>query len=567
MVAKLGAKNECLKGWNSLVGWSHATGDQLNHILQQLGGIKLGAQELAHLLSEAEEVQLQCDNQASKWAHLDDKSRSCGLLLSDTVDGFVGRIEKQISRVRQLVTSRTNEIRQLDDKWSEFESEREELMQRLCDAKTSAEQLTSSVPVITDLSDITDQLVPVINELLAETKSIGMDKEALHKTGKTLTQLSPDNLGSVQNTLTGVDTEWEALRRMLLDKQTQCDEIGTLWRECSDARVPIEAAINDGRRVLEGMADRQPPADLSEAVALNDQCRKSSDQLRKCRLPLDHLTTRSAQLHDKLDRLLSSVDTTALRLEINNLQRDFADLQAAQAARMQTLDMQQVVLRQLAGLKDEILNWTSDTRESLMDALQPSIELEVMEMKLTKAKQELPNYVTIADNMNAKMDQLVELSQGKHPSSAEADCQLVKREMDATRELCTRLESAVFNIGRQEDELRNDFKMLSTQLVSMKAELKNSEDVTAPVHQHLAEQWLAVRKIRNDAEPQLKESLASVQRRCVELQSQRGVASSAADASPLTKEMRSVQKKADAVTAQAKKLADHLHDVLQKVIN
>ena len=550
-----------------MVSWSQAAGDQLNHILQQLGGIKLGAQELAHLLNEAEEVQLQCDGQSSKWGHLDDKSRSSGLLLSDTVGGFVGRVEKQIGKVRELVTSRTNEIRQLDDKWSEFESEREALSQRLNDVRTSAQQLTASVPVITELTDITDRLVPVITDLLAETKSIGMDKETMHKTGKVLTQLSPANLGLVQSALTGVDSEWDALRRMLLDKQTQCDEIAVIWRECCDARTPIVAAINEGRRVLEGMADRQPPADLSEAVALNDQCRKSSDQLRKCRLPLDHLTSRSALLHDKLDRLLSSVDTTSLRLETNNLQRDFSDLQAHQAGMMQTLDMQQVMLRQLASLKDEILNWTSDTRESLMDALQPSTELDLMEMKLNKAKQELPNYVTIADNMNAKMDQLAELCQGKRPSSADADRELVMREMDATRELCARLESAAANIGQQEDELRNDFKSLSTQLASMKTELKNCEDVAAPDHQRLADEWLEVRRIRNDCEPKLKESLASVQRRCVELQSQRGVASSAADASPLTKEMRSVQKKADAVTAQAKKLADQLHDVLQKVID
>ena len=241
----------------------------------------MGAQELAHLLHEAEEVQLQWDGQSSKWGHLDDKSRSSGLLLSDTVGGFVGRVEKQIGKVRELVTSRTNEIRQLDYKWSEFESEGEALSQRLNDVRTSAQQLTASVPVITELTDITDRLVPVITDLLAETKSIGMDKETMHKTGKVLTQLSPANLGLVQSALTGVDTEWDALRRMLLDKQTQCDEIAVIWRECCDARTPIVAAINEGRRVLEGMADRQPPADLSEAVALNDQCRKSSDQLRK----------------------------------------------------------------------------------------------------------------------------------------------------------------------------------------------------------------------------------------------------------------------------------------------
>lgn len=55
-MSKLGAKSECLKRWNALAGWSHSANDQVSHLIAQLEGQKLGAQELAHLLTEAEEV-------------------------------------------------------------------------------------------------------------------------------------------------------------------------------------------------------------------------------------------------------------------------------------------------------------------------------------------------------------------------------------------------------------------------------------------------------------------------------------------------------------------------------
>ena len=55
-MAKLDAKNECLKRWSAFFGWSQGANDQLAHVIYQLESQKLGAQELAHLLAEAEEV-------------------------------------------------------------------------------------------------------------------------------------------------------------------------------------------------------------------------------------------------------------------------------------------------------------------------------------------------------------------------------------------------------------------------------------------------------------------------------------------------------------------------------
>ena len=55
-MAKLTAKNDCLKRWSALAGWATSANEQLAHVIHQLDGQKLGAQELAHLLSEAEEV-------------------------------------------------------------------------------------------------------------------------------------------------------------------------------------------------------------------------------------------------------------------------------------------------------------------------------------------------------------------------------------------------------------------------------------------------------------------------------------------------------------------------------
>ena len=430
-MSRLTGKNECLKRWNALAGWSQAANDQLSHVLQQLEGQKPGAQELAHLLGEADEVQIQCEAQLSQYADLDQLTSSSGTIIKQglspkpcTVVSFVCQVEKQIGRVRDLVTDRTNQIRQLDEKWSQFEKEREGLLRQLQVIKSNADGLSASE---NNLNGI-ERFLPAISSLLDQTKRLETNKESLHKSGKYLTQLSSATLGSVQSKLSSVDNEFDAIQRKLLEQQNQCNDILGLWKECSDARGPIYNVISNAGQVRSDNHDRQPD-DLNEAVQLSDQCRKSVEQLRKCRAPLDSLVIKSGHLHDRLDRL-PGFDSRLLREEVAEMQQEWTDVQSALAGRIQTLDMQQVVLRQIANLKEEILNWTSDSKETLDEALSQPTDLDLMELKLKKVKQELPTYQGTRDSIRVKIEQLSELCQGHCPSSINSLQDLIDKEID-----------------------------------------------------------------------------------------------------------------------------------------
>ncbi len=101
-----------------------------------------------------------------------------------TVSSLVGLTQKQIDRIRDQVTARTNEIRELDEKWVQFDGEKGLLVQKIQDVKTSVEQLR---PIGSSLDGI-EGLLPKIEQLLTEAKRLEKDKESLHKAGKHLTQ-------------------------------------------------------------------------------------------------------------------------------------------------------------------------------------------------------------------------------------------------------------------------------------------------------------------------------------------------------------------------------------------
>lgn len=128
-----------------------------------------------------------------------------------------------------------------------------------------------------------------------------------------------------------------------------------------------------------------------------------------------------------------------------------------------------------------------------------------------------------------------------------------------TQNLCARLETAISSTKQEEDELHRDLKMITSQISGMKTELKSCEDLMNPDIQ-LAQQH---QKCQHIAEgfPSLSNSLKHLKQRCAKLQSQSG---SAGEASPLTKELRVVQKQTDGLGAQMKKLTDGIHDILQK---
>lgn len=472
-----------------------------------------------------------------------------------TVSSLVGLTQKQIDRIRDQVTARTNEIRELDEKWVQFDGEKGLLVQKIQDVKTSVEQLR---PIGSSLDGI-EGLLPKIEQLLTEAKRLEKDKESLHKAGKHLTQLSPASLGLVQNTLTSVDADWDGLLGMLLNMQTQTNNIIASWKECSAGRIPLNATINNARQIADNMKDRQP-VDLAEAVTLNEQCRKSVEKLRKGRAPLDNLMVKTGKLHDKLDRI-PDFDTSPLRLQDAELQRDWNEVQKALSDRIQTLEMQQVILKQLNALKDEILNWTSDSKETLVEALSQPAYLDLMEVKLNKIKQELPTYVSIRENVSTKINQLKELSNGHLPGSVLTIDELIAKEIQETQSMCAQLEASISSISEQEGDLRKDFKSLTSKIAEKKAQLKSCEDLTSP-DEELAQKYLLCQQITTIEFPPIKDTMNELRQRCDKLQAQ--LAGASGESFPLAKELRSAQKQTDALGAQLKKLNSNLHDTIHK---
>lgn len=495
------------------------------------------------------------------YADLDQLTKSSGTVVKSgrspvpcTVASFIDNIQDQVGRVRDQVTARTNEIHLLDEKWGQFGGQRAQLTQKIQDIKNEAEQLEVKESSLGGL----EMLSPNIERLLKQAKQLEDEKTSLHAIGKHLTQLSPASLGSVQNTLTSVDAEWDNLLRMLLNMQVQSSEIIMLWKECAAARASLFETIGDARHVSEELADRALN-DLNQAVEVSDRCRKSVEQLRKCRVPLDNLVTKSGRLHDKLDRI-PGYDTTPQRQAMAELQRDWSAAQSALNDHIQTLDMQQVVMRQLASMKDEVLNWTSDSKETLVEALSQSVDLDLMQIKLNKVKQELPVYQNIQESVGTKAAQLMELNHGKLPASIDAVRELIDKEIKETQSLCSQLETSIASISQQEDNLRRDFRTLAGQVDEKKAQLKHCEDVMGK-DDELAQKYLSCQQMSATDYPLMKETLNELRKRCDKLQAHSG---SAGEASPLGKEFRTVRKQTEALGTKLKKLTDNLHDTIHK---
>ena len=274
---------------------------------------------MANLLSEAEELQNQCEAQGQQCSDLDELGRASGTVISQRgcccdVASFLSAVDTQIGRVRRSVTSRANEIRTMDEKWNQFETGRIQLMKWLHQAKTNT--LEALLVKENSLAGI-QHLLPAIESILEEMKTQEAVKESLQAAGRLLIQLSPSSLNSVQNTMAVADTEWEVLQHMLLERQHQCQEIIALWNECRQGRIPVDDVIRDA---LETCSRQGGANHLPQAAAMNEQCRTALDKVRRTRLVLDNLLTKCNQLHNKLDNV-DGFDTQPLRQQMVALQQ------------------------------------------------------------------------------------------------------------------------------------------------------------------------------------------------------------------------------------------------------
>merc|ERR1712083_222929 len=200
------------------------------------------------------------------------------------------------------------------------------------------------------------------------------------------------------------------------------------------------------------------PQSGNEAAHLVDKCKESVSSLKKCRQPFEAFYKRQSQLIQEL-QTVPGFEISSLKRELSQVQQKFGYLGEGLTKKLNNLDSQLVIWKQVEQTHDEFLNWISDIKQGMLDALDNLSDSELAKLKLTKYRNELPQYDSIKGGIETKAKQLKELNKEKEIEALGQLSARIDKELEATDKVSNDLENALGNLSQSSRNIKEEIKV------------------------------------------------------------------------------------------------------------
>lgn len=550
------SKKPAILKWRDFWEWQSNTDDAMKSISQQIDA-KPNLNDLEQMRKELMNLREQCRSWEDEASYIMDLCRKSSTTIRDPDTGSAIDIETKVQEFRKRMDSlesnldnRQDQLQAVNSQWEAFhrvKNQLSEFLDGITKRVTDKELMQSTYTGVQHLSE-------AVEVALQEMQSQGKMKDKLHDLGRALMSSDSTQLVSVQNALTAADGNWDRVQNMLYEMQTKFTSITSLWRQCTDGREYLQAAIAEAHRnsdKLDGV-----PSEANVAQSMMNLCKKTIDALRRTRPQLESFISKSQHLSQQLDseKGFTSADVRKQSQETQNKWQSMMDFLNQ---RSQNLEGQLVLWKQILQGRDEILTWLSDTCEAL-DETQITHETEAAAEKLEKYKNELSNYESLFRGLQSSAKQLESLNNSSSLTRIEEILSTVTAEFEQTEAVASKLGAYLDEMKEQETSVYEDIRDLSESLSQIRDRLMKCEDITGDDKKILVRLEIA-RKIERELQ-EYDEKIKEVRTNIEELKA----GFKGFEPSKLVKEFTALQRKYEGLIGQTAKACKSLQYVIEK---
>ena len=541
--------------WKEFWEWQGNTDDALKGISQQLE-TKPNLNDLNQIKKELTNLQEQCRSWDEESSDIVDLCSKASVTVRDPDTGSAIEIESKVTdlkkRMDHLEThldDKQNQLQQVNNLWESFHRVQNTLNEFLDNVtnKLTDEELTQST------YEGVENLLETVEEALEEMQSQLKAKEKLHALGRNIMSDDSAQLVSAQNILTAVDGRWDRTQNMLYEMQTKFTGITSLWRQCTEGQECLEDAITEAEQNIETLENKIVEANSVQSMI--NLCKKTTDAFRKTRPQLENFITKSQHLYQQLESE-EGFDSSDVRQQSQEIQSKWQSTMEHLNQLSQNLEGQLALWKQILHGRDELIAWLTDTSEALGET--QAQDMEETTEKLEKYKNELPKYEGLFRTLQSRAKQLESLNNGTAIDRIEEIISSITTEFEETESAASKLSVFLDEINEQEASINDDIKEINEGLAQIRERLMKCEDITGDDKKILSRLEVA-RKIEDELE-EYGEKIKTVESDIDDLKENfKGF-----EASKLSKEFGTLEKKSEAIEAQATKACNNLYFVIEK---
>ncbi|KAI5642762.1 spectrin repeat domain-containing protein [Phthorimaea operculella] len=465
-----------LQKWADLLNWYDDTKQQLGHIQYQIDGPKLTPESYESLRQELVNIITKVPEWKSNVALLDGPQRikvtdqNTGRIMSPT--SLVKEIETKAEQLLNQVTTKRDLVQKVGARWDKFNLQHNAVGEVLHNVQSMLNEMAQKPVPLTEatIQDMTEQLDRIDQEL----KEKQVVRKELREEGLHLMREDQPNMGTIQNALASADNNWDQVVNSVRDAKNKYILLSSTLQELKNFTVAFDREMARAEQLYNDCKDA--PNDYVQTAQALDKSKKAYEILKRSKGLLDQMDVIKQSVL-KQASTLGGFDTTPLEDAFLTSQTHWEKVNDAIIKRIQDLESQLIVWRQIDDTKNQVVAWLSETGQNLANACD-NLEIRFGQNHLAKYKEELPLYLGLKNSITAKCEQITNLNKNIPVGQVNSIIEYLDNEFDALQQLASNLEGAVSSLESKENKLKDKIKRLSDSVSKIRDEIIQCDDMT-----------------------------------------------------------------------------------------
>lgn len=465
-----------LKKWSDLLSWYEDTKQQLGHIQYQIEGPKLTPESYEVLRQELVNVITKVPEWKSNVVLLDGPSKvkvtdqNTGRIISPT--SLVKEMEVKAETLLNQVTSKRDLVQKVGARWDKFNLQQKAVSEVLHNVQSTLNEMAQKPVPLTEIAiqDLSEQL----DKLDQELKDKQSVRKELREEGLHLMREDQANMGTIQNSLSAADNNWDQVVNSVRDTKNRYILLSSTLQELKNFTVAFDREMGRAQQLHNEC--REPPNDYVQTAQALDKARKSYEILKRSKGLLDQMDVIKQSIL-KQASTLGGFDTSPLENAFLDSQTQWEKENDAIIKRIQDLESQLQVWRQIDDTKNQVVTWLSETGQNLSSACD-NLEIRFGQNHLTKYKEELPIYIGLKNSIKAKCEQITNLNKNIPTGQVSSIIDYLDKEFEALQILAENLDSAVSSLESKENRLKENIKRLSDSVSKIRDDIIKCDDMS-----------------------------------------------------------------------------------------
>ena len=551
-------KKSALSQWLAFLRWHSESLSHLEHIQVALTSHQTATNQMETLALELENIAVQCQTRKIEGGDEEAASARCNTFILDGENGkpvsilfLVADILQKIVRLKKLADERKGQQENLEAKWEDFRQAEKKLADWLQVILSKVQKISVRGSTLSALEEASQE----VSALLTENEQNANLKTNYRDLGRFLMQKDPAQMKAVQEAVSEAESKWTKVTNLLSEQQSKSQTLIAMWKQCIESRNGVNTRLEECDDILESLNEVIPQS-TGEAASHVDRCKESVSVLKKTRQPFEAYYKRQTQLISEL-HTVPGFDTSPLKRELSQVQQKFGFLGEGLTKKMNNLDSQLVIWRQVDQMSDDILCRLRDAQAGMKEALLNLSDSDIARVKLEKFKTDLESYMSAKAGIEGKIEQLKKLNNEKEISSLAKLSQTIEFELKTALDVSAKLEKALGNLGESSQMIRDEVKATIEELNKIREDLLKCEDTSGSdecIYERLKTSQLLQSELA-----EYEEKINSIEQKIKNVQAEYG-----AGESSVLKDLALLEKKYDTVNAQCTKVISMLYAVLEK---